>query len=94
MRKGLLQDGGFRGEEAAADLLRDEALPVSDSGAFTSGSTALKLWELSPTRRGQRLLKIDHGLLTHSEKPLLGTVEIGDQRHDRREREDEREERQ
>jgi hypothetical protein len=24
----LLQDGGFRGEAAAADLLRDEALPV------------------------------------------------------------------
>jgi hypothetical protein len=66
----------------------------SDSGTFTSGSTALKLWELSPTRHGQRLLKIDHGLLTHSEEPLLGTVEIGDQRHDRREREDEREERQ
>ena len=63
-------------------------------GTFTSGSTALKLWELSPTRCGQRLLKIDHGLLTHSEKPLLGTVEIGDQRHDRREREDEREKRQ
>jgi len=52
------------------------------------------VWELSPTRRGQRLLKIDHDLLTHSEKPLLGTVEIGDQGHDRREREDEREERQ
>ena len=55
-------------------------------------SAALKLWEVSPTRRGQRLLKIDQGLLTHSEEPLLGTVEIGDQRHDRREREDEREE--
>jgi hypothetical protein len=27
-REGLLQDGGFRGEAAAADLLRDEALPV------------------------------------------------------------------
>ncbi len=28
-REGLLQDGGFQGEEAAAaDLLRDEALPV------------------------------------------------------------------
>ena len=26
--EGLLQDGGFRGEAAAADLLRDEALPV------------------------------------------------------------------
>ena len=52
------------------------------------------VWELSPTRRGQHLLKIDHGLLTHAEKPLLGAVEIGDQRHDRREREDEREERQ
>ena len=27
-REGLLQDGGFRGEAAAADLLRDEALPM------------------------------------------------------------------
>ena len=55
-------------------------------------SATLKLWELSPTRRGQRLLKIDYGLLTLSEEPLLGTVEIGDQRHNRREREDDREE--
>jgi hypothetical protein len=43
----------------------------------------------SRTWRHERIAEIGQGLLTDSKQSFLGTVEIGDERHDRREREDE-----